>query len=79
MVEIALRAGKRGQSFRLTAGAIALGATRDGGRGQYAERTRDGLLRHVVYLGEREAKPASRYAVIHPMMSSASTAYRPCE
>jgi hypothetical protein len=28
----------------------------------YAERTPDGLLRHVVYLGEREDKPAS---VVH--------------
>ena len=24
----------------------------------YAERTPDGLLRHVVYLGERKDKPA---------------------
>jgi ATP-dependent DNA ligase len=37
----------------------ALGTARNGRQGQYAEWTPDGLLRHVVYLSERENKPAN--------------------
>jgi bifunctional non-homologous end joining protein LigD len=34
----------------------------------YAEWTPDGLLRHVVYLGEREDKPAGE--VVRPVPSA---------
>jgi hypothetical protein len=36
----------------------------------YAEWTPDGLLRHVVYLGEREDKLATRCAAAYRMLAS---------
>ena len=57
----ALGAAPTAQSLRITAATVAgpLGTAGDGGRVSFLEWTPDGLLRHVVYLGERKDKPAA--------------------
>ena len=58
--DASLRTAAARWSFRLTAGAVAGTFCRPEMfvEVSYAEWTPDGLLRHVVYLGERDDKPA---------------------
>jgi hypothetical protein len=59
--DAARRSSSSRQPVRLAAGIVAgtLGPPWDGGAGELPDVTEDGLLRQVVYLGEREDKPAA--------------------